>query len=199
MPKRVAELTDKERRFVEEYLVDLCATAAALRAGYAPGTARNAEKVKTKPAVRDAIDRAMAERSKRTGVNADRVIRELATVAFAKVSDVAEWGGDGESMRLLPSAQLADEDLRAIAMVSDVEKYIKTLGKNRAGQRQDLLSRERSFKMHDKNKALELLMRHLNLLGTGREGVGGGGPGSVNDAVQALVKAYTQEDWDAMG
>ena len=73
-------MTKKQKRFIEEYLIDLNATQAAIRAGYSPN---NADKIGSellgKTRVSDAIKTAMAERSKRTGVNADRVVQELAT------------------------------------------------------------------------------------------------------------------------
>ena len=67
-------MTKKQKRFCEEYLIDLNATQAAIRAGYSPETAYSIgqENLK-KPEMRARIDKAMAERSKRTGVNADRV------------------------------------------------------------------------------------------------------------------------------
>lgn len=77
-------LTDKQERFVQEYLVDLNATQAAIRAGYSPETAGaiGAENLK-KPQIKARIDREMAEISARTGANRDRVIRELGEIAFS--------------------------------------------------------------------------------------------------------------------
>ena len=85
-------LKDQERRFCEEYLVDLNAKRAALRAGYAPGTANNAYRwVRTrnpvKPRVRAEIDRMMEERARRIGVDADQVVQALARIAFADAAD----------------------------------------------------------------------------------------------------------------
>lgn len=71
-------LTDKQRRFVEEYLVDLNATQAAIRAGYSENTARaiGAENL-TKPDIEAALAAAMAERSKRTEVSSDYVLESI--------------------------------------------------------------------------------------------------------------------------
>ena len=68
-------MTKKQKRFVEEYLIDLNATQAAIRAGYSPDTAKEigCENL-TKPNIAAEVARAMAERSKRTGVNAERII-----------------------------------------------------------------------------------------------------------------------------
>ncbi len=76
-------MTAKQKQFCEEYLIDLNATQAAIRAGYSPDTAKSVGSENlTKPDLRRRIDAEIAERSKRTGVNADRVVRELAKIAF---------------------------------------------------------------------------------------------------------------------
>lgn len=84
-------MTKKQKRFVEEYLIDLNATQAAIRAGYSPATAKEigCENL-TKPNISEAIAKAMAERSRRTGVNQDRVLQELAKIAFAKITDAVD-------------------------------------------------------------------------------------------------------------
>ncbi len=85
----MTKLTAKQQRFVEEYLIDLNATQAAIRAGYSPKTAYSIEnELLNKPEIRARIDITLAERSKRTGVNADRVIQELARIAFVNPTEV---------------------------------------------------------------------------------------------------------------
>jgi phage terminase, small subunit len=76
------KLTEKQQRFVDEYLIDLNATQAAIRAGYSVKTADviGCENL-TKPNIQQAIAEHMAERSRRTGVNQDRVVLELAKIA----------------------------------------------------------------------------------------------------------------------
>lgn len=142
--KEVFDITKKQKRFCEEYLIDLNATQAAIRAGYSPETAYSIgqENLK-KPEMRARIDKAMAERSKRTGVNADRVVRELAKIAFVNAADVI----NAEDATLKKDA--ADEDLAAIQAVK-----VKTFGED---------GLEREIKMADKLKALELLGKHLGL------------------------------------
>lgn len=140
-------MTRKQERFVEEYLVDLCATQAAIRAGYSPATAGaiGAENLK-KPQIRARIDQAMAELSRRTGVNQERVIRELAKVAFVNATDIVDF----ESAKLLPTA--TPEDTAAIASVK-----VKTI------PTADGLGVEREIRMADKLKALELLGKHFGM------------------------------------
>lgn len=79
----MAKLTAKQKKFVEEYLIDLNATQAAIRAGYSPNTAQEqSSRLLSNVMVKNEIDKAMAERSRRTGINQDRVLRELAKIAF---------------------------------------------------------------------------------------------------------------------
>lgn len=137
-------MTKKQKRFVEEYLIDLNATQAAIRAGYSPDTAKSiGSENLTKPDIQARIAKAMAERSRRTGVNADRVVMELAKIAFVNASDVI----DAETAALKPNA--APEDTAAIQSVK-----VKTFGED---------GLEREIKMADKLKALELLGKHLGM------------------------------------
>ena len=137
-------MTKKQKLFVEEYLIDLNATQAAIRAGYSPDTAKEigCENL-TKPNIRACIDREMAERSKRTGVNADRVVMELAKVAFVNAVDVI----DPKTATVKEDA--LSEDTAAIQSVK-----VKTFGDD---------GLEREIKMADKLKALELLGKHMGM------------------------------------
>ena len=87
-------MTKKQKRFVEEYLIDLNATQAAIRAGYKAGNAQRASEIGSellqKTPVADAISKAMAERSRRTGVSADRVIQELDNIPYFPPERVTE-------------------------------------------------------------------------------------------------------------
>ncbi|MCI8274183.1 MAG: terminase small subunit [Lachnospiraceae bacterium] len=139
-------MTKKQKRFVEEYLIDLNATQAAIRAGYSPGSAKEigCENL-TKPNIRACIDTAMAERSKRTGVNQDRVLLELAKIAFVKMTDIV----DGEG-RIRAGA--AGDDLSCIESV----KYKQSDSESGS-------SVEREVKIASKLRALELLGKHLGM------------------------------------
>ncbi|MBL3576351.1 terminase small subunit [Rhodovulum sulfidophilum] len=87
-------LTAKQRRFVEEYLVDLNATQAAIRAGYSETTARQtgAENL-TKPVIAAAIAEAQAQRSERTQLDADWMLRRLAAEVTADLADILDEAG----------------------------------------------------------------------------------------------------------
>ena len=137
-------MTKKQKRFVEEYLIDLNATQGAIRAGYSPDTAKSiGSENLTKPDIQARIAKAMAERSRRTGVNADRVIMELAKIAFVNASDVID--ADTATVK----ADALPEDTAAIQSVK-----VKTFGED---------GLEREVKMADKLKALELLGKHLGM------------------------------------
>lgn len=140
-------LTDKQQAFVAEYLVDLNRTQAAIRAGYSPKSAADiASQLLGKTHVRDAIAREMAERSKRTGISQDRVIRELARIAFVNPGKVV----DLDSGTLISNA--ADDDLAAISGI----KYKKT-------RIVDNETEEYEIRFYDKLKALDMLCKHLGM------------------------------------
>ena len=81
----MSRLTDKQKRFVEEYLVDLNATRAAERAGYKdPNIGRQ---LITKNNVSSAIQDAIDLRGQRVEITQDRVVGELAKIAFADAAD----------------------------------------------------------------------------------------------------------------
>ncbi len=93
-------MTPRQRCFVEEYLVDLNATQAAKRAGYSAKSARTrGSKLLRNPAVAAAIESAQAKRAQRTRVSADRVVTELAKVAFGDPRRLFSWGPGGVELR----------------------------------------------------------------------------------------------------
>lgn len=143
-------MTDRELRFADEYMVDCDAKNAAIRAGYSPATARNAAawinpKHPEKKKLRDLIDRRMAEMSRRTGITAERVLRELAAIAFVNIDDVV----DRKSGRFADDVERCD--LAAVA------GYTRKKGK----------TSENKVEFYDKTKALELIGRHLGMFEAG--------------------------------
>jgi phage terminase small subunit len=82
-------LNPKQRKFVEEYLVDLNATQAAIRSGYAAKTAYSSgERLLRHVEVSKAIAQAQAELSERTKITQERVLQEIGKIAFANLN---EW------------------------------------------------------------------------------------------------------------
>jgi len=143
----MAKLNRKQQLFVDEYLIDLNATQAAIRAGYSVHTAKEigCENL-SKPNIQEAIAKAMAERSKRTGVNQDRVVLELAKMAFVNIADVV----DIETGAIREDA--TEEDLACIQSI----KYKTSQGASG-------ITLEREVKIADKKQSLELLGRHLGM------------------------------------
>ena len=143
----MAKLNDKQQCFVDEYLIDLNATQAAIRAGYSVKTAdQQGSRLLANVKVQQAVSEKMAERSRRTGVNQDRVVMELAKIAFVNASDVI----NPEDATVRDGA--SDDDTAAIQSVK--VKVIPT--KEGAGI-------EREIRLSDKLKALELLGKHLGM------------------------------------
>src|SRR6185437_1606987 len=87
-------LTPRQRRFVDEYLIDLNARAAARRAGFSPGSRTYPSRLMRNPDIARAIAQAMAARAERTGITRERVLAEYAKIAFVDLSGLADWDGD---------------------------------------------------------------------------------------------------------
>lgn len=145
---KVAKLTEKQKRFCDEYLIDLNATQAAIRAGYKKSeyTDTNASKILENTRIKEEIDRRMAERSKRTGINQDRVIQELARIAFVNPRNLIN--PDDASVK----ETAVEDDLACIQAVK-----VKIVEGEKG------MSTEREVRLSDKMKALELLGKHLGM------------------------------------
>lgn len=140
-------LTAKQKKFVEEYLIDLNATQAAIRAGYSSKTAeQTASRMLSFVKVQEEISKAMAERSRRTGISQDRVIQELARIAFVNPQNVIQTSN--ASIR----QDISEDDAACIQAV-----------KVKMSESENGSSCEREVRLNDKLKALELLGKHLGM------------------------------------
>lgn len=150
-------MTPRQQRFVDEYLVDLNATQAAKRAGYSAHYAsdRGCKLLQT-PEVAEAIKKAQNARAVRTGVTADRVVKELAKVAFGDPRRLITWGPGGVVIQ--DSAKLTEAEA---ALVSEVWETGTGEGKTRR------------IKLYCKLTALTTLGRHLGLFNPRLAGVEG--------------------------
>lgn len=84
-------LNNRQQRFVEEYLIDLNASAAYLRAGYkSQNPDVDCQKLLVKSSIKEAIQKAMQDREQRTVVTADRVVQELWNIVTADANDIVE-------------------------------------------------------------------------------------------------------------
>lgn len=142
----MVKLTEKQKQFVCEYLIDLNATQAAIRAGYSAKTAdQQGSRMLANVKVQQAISQAMAERSRRTGINQDRVVLELARMALVKMTDIVDSHGQIKE-------DATDDDLACIESI----KYKKS-------ESDSGTSVEREVRIGSKLKALELLGKHLGM------------------------------------
>ncbi len=87
----MANLTPKQQRFVEEYLIDLNATQAAIRAGYSEKTAKSiGQENLTKPDIQKAIEEAQNKRQEQTQIDAAYVLKRLVEIDQMDVLDIMD-------------------------------------------------------------------------------------------------------------
>lgn len=140
-------LTPRQARFVDEYLIDLNATQAAIRAGYSQHTAgKIGGQLLGKTGVQRAIHARQAVLQERVGIRQERVLAALAAIAFADIGNYVESDEAGE--RLRPLSTLTHAQRLALA---DVKQY----------------SNGFRLRLHSKLHALDLLARHLGLYRAG--------------------------------
>jgi phage terminase small subunit len=143
-------LSDRQRRFADEFLKDLDASAAARRAGYAPRSAPFlATKLRRYPGIAARIAAGIAAKQRAIRIEADRVLEEYARIAFADIGRIADWSN--KRLRLKPRRRVAIEDSAAVASPGPVSK-----SSTRGATLQ--------LRLHDKVYALDMLARHLGLL-----------------------------------
>jgi terminase small subunit len=150
------KLTPKQIRFVDEWLIDFNGKQAAIRAGYSAKTAEAAAaRLLRNVKVQAEISRRQRDLQKRTEVTQDRVVKELARVAFADASDyvcvetLTYENGDGtvspiQVVSPKDTDTLSDDQRAAIASIKQGANGIEV-------------------KLCDKIKALELLGRHIGM------------------------------------
>ena len=171
MPRSRGKLTDKQAEFVRQYLVDLNATQAAIRAGYTEKYAgRMGAKLVVKSHVQEAIAAAKAARAKRTEITADRVLKEYARLGFASIDSFFTWNED--SVNIIDSADIEADDLAAVSEITATRNYI--------GEEQTGLTIK--LKLHNKKGALDALAQHLGL-----------------DAATQRVKMITEKEAEELG
>lgn len=158
-PPKGKKLTDKQARFVQEYLVDLNATQAAIRAGYCERAAyaMGAENL-TKPVIAEAIAKKQEKLQKKTEITIERVLQEYARVALLDPTKIWENG------RIKEIHEMDEDTRRAIAGIE------VTTGGN--AKIPEILKK---IKLWDKVKALDSLGKHLGMFVDRKELSGPGG------------------------
>lgn len=148
-------LTAKQQRFVDEYLIDLNATQAAIRAGYSEKTAGSVgnENLK-KPDIAAAISKAQEKASERTETTVDRVLKELSRIGFSDLRKAFTANGE-----LLHPQEWDDDTAAAIASVEVVTRQTGEVAENGAKEVEHI----HKVKFWDKNSALDKIAKHLGM------------------------------------
>lgn len=171
----MAKLTDKQKCFVSEYLVDLNATAAAKRAGYSEKTAYSmGQRLLKNVEIQAAIQKRQKKLQDKLEITQETVLQELAAIAFANGTDFAIIGRDGH-VCLTPTIDLPEHKKRAVASIKEGQYGIEV-------------------KLHDKVRALELLGKHLGVFATG-----GGGSAPEDNNIFEVIDQSTREEIDTDG
>jgi phage terminase small subunit len=146
-------LTDKQEMFCREYLVDLNATQAAIRAGYSDKTAnRIAAQLLSKLDIEKRIQELMNDRSERLEITADYVLNRLVEIDQMDVLDILHDDGGIKPIHEWPKVwrtSLSGMDLAEMFESKDGER--------------DLVGIMKKIKWPDKVKNLELLGKHRNV------------------------------------
>lgn len=161
MKKR--KLTPKQKRFVEEYLVDLNATQAAIRAGYKERTAYSqGQRLLKNVEIQNKIQEAMDKRSERTEITADMVVQQLAKIGFADIKDVVTWG---EKEYTIGFNKKKGEAIKTRGVVLEVRPSDEVDGTilSEISETQNHQGKKIVVKLSDRMRALELLGRHLGM------------------------------------
>lgn|SRR5574343_979281 len=143
----------KHRRFVEEFLVDLDGTKAAIRAGFKPSNASTrAWSLLRRQDVSEAVSAGQREMSERVEVRQDKVLAEYMAVAFADIGQYFDDHGN-----LLPLQEIPEMARKAISEIQVFEEYAFSEGERVP------IGQTKRLKFHDKLKALDALGRNLGL------------------------------------
>ena len=148
-----AKLTPKQRRFVNEYLIDLNATQAAIRAGYSKKTAKDigGENL-SKPAIQAEIQKRQVKLQNTLEITQDRVLQEYARLAFYDPRKLFQPDGTPKPIEAL------DDDTAAALAVLEVREEFEGAGENRA-----FVGYTKKYKLANKLGALDSLAKHLGL------------------------------------
>lgn len=142
-------MNDKQKRFVEEYLIDLNATQAAIRAGYSEKTAGSqAFDLLKKPEIQNAIQDAQKKLSERTQITQERVLQEYAKIAFFDPKKI--FNADGTIK------QISELDDDVAAVIGGIDVVVNQSDK-------DEPEYTKKIKLIDKKGALDSIARHLGM------------------------------------
>ena len=147
-------MTPKQQRFVDEYLIDLNATQAAIRAGYSAKTAGQiGEENLRKPEIAAAVSEAKAKRAQETAVDAAWVLKRLAEEAVADLGDLMAEDGSLKPIHEWPL-------IWRQGLVAGIE--VEDLFEGR-GEDREKIGRVHKVKLSDRIKRIELIGKHVGV------------------------------------
>jgi len=155
--------SDREKQFIIEYLADLNATQAAIRAGYSARTAKQqAQRLIKKDSVQAAIQKEMNKRAERTEITADKVLEEYAKLGFSDVTDY---------LQVVTERILVGHDKETGEPISDISQFVlmkdtKDIPPEKLAAISEIKQHKDgsiSFKLHDKKGALDSIAKHLGM------------------------------------
>ena len=149
-------LTDKQKRFCEEYVIDLNATQSAIRAGYSEKTAGSqGQRLLQNVEIQNEINAINGKRSAKTGITAERVLTELGKIAFSDLKQYLSFDENG--VRFKDSKEVDG------TLISEVSSQETVTRRGSGDNEEETVRVNLKMKLHDKMKALELLGKHLNI------------------------------------
>lgn len=173
----MAGLNARQKRFVDEYMIDLNATQAAIRAGYSAKTATTiGPRLLGNVGVRAEIESRRKALEARSGVTQQRVLQELAAIAFSDAGDFAQvtrvklpgTNITAKGVSVVETRKLSAAQRAAIAWIRQGRNGIEV-------------------KLLDKLRALELIGRHLGMFEVEQE------PKKDTSLMEALLKAVSDD------
>ncbi len=152
------QITDRMKKFVDEYLVDFNATQAAIRAGYSPDTANEqGSQLLARPDIRELVAEGQKEIMERTQTFQDDAVDELKVVGFSNLADFLTVK-DGGIVEQKPFNELTKEQTKCIKKIKQTVRSSHSADGTILHQTAVI-----EIELHDKLKALELLGRHLGM------------------------------------
>lgn len=190
------KLTEKQKRFCDEYLIDLNATQAAIRAGYSPkGMNKRVTRMMANEGIMNYIQQHMKDREKRTEITQDKVLKELAAIAFsngsnyAKVVEKKAYNEKGEPIIDEETGQQLTYKVVDMVLTDDLsdidKKAIASIKRGKNGI---------EVSTCDKVRALELLGRHLGMFTNKVEVSGNVNNPFENLTTEELLKLASDKD-----
>jgi phage terminase small subunit len=155
----MTDLNPNQERFCQEYMVDLNATQAAIRAGYAAGSASGqGSRLLANAKIQARIGDLRGEQQIRTEITADRVLQQYADIADYRFSDIANF--DGIECTFKPMNEWPKSAHAAISSVKQTTDVRTVRGESGETEYKTI---KIEFRVDDRLRALDAMGRHLGI------------------------------------